>query len=502
MQRRLLLSYLTITLLVLLLLEIPLGVSYARAERRRLTTAVQHDALALAFRAEDRIEAGDVAALQAIAREGRRRVGGRVVIVDRRGAVLADSEPPSRAALDRPLTNAPDIRAALSGREVTGTRHVDTLGGDFLSVAEPIGISTSGVGAAATAATIGGVVRVSYPLSVIDARIRDNWLLLAGIGVAVLAVVFVVSLTLARSVTRPVRELESAADQLGRGDLSARAAVAGHPPELRVLAQSFNRTASHLEQLVHSQQAFIADASHQLRTPLAALRLRLENVQHEAGTTASVWVEDLDGALAEVARLSRIVDGLLELAHAERQAPAPEDVDVGDVVRRREAAWSAFAAEREVRIDVTIEGRCIARVTPGRLEQVLDNLLNNAVEVAPAHTDVSLSARDDGNWVVVDVADAGPGMSEAAMARAFDRFWRETGQTRNVGSGLGLAIVQHLVRSDAGTVALARSSQGGLQVTVRLPAAGQPGGRRDQEPAAASGRRWPTRVRPAKSANV
>jgi signal transduction histidine kinase len=500
MQRRLLLSYLTITLLVLLLLEIPLGVSYARAERRRLTTALQHDALALVFRVEDRLEAGDVAALQAIAREGRRRVGGRVVIVDRKGVVLADSEPPPRAALDRPLTNASDIRTALAGREVAGTRHVDALGADFLSVAEPITTSAGG-GAAATTSTI-GVVRVSYPLSVIDARIRDNWLLLAGIAVAVLLVVFFVSLTLARSVTRPVRELESAADQLGRGDLSARAVVAAHPPELRVLAQSFNRTASHLEQLVHSQQAFIADASHQLRTPLAALRLRLENVQHEAAPTAVVWVEDLDGALAEVARLSRIVDGLLELAHAERQAPAPDDVDVGDVVRRREAAWSAFAVERDVRIDVTIEGRCIARATPGRLEQVLENLLNNAVEVAPPHTDVSLSARDDGDWVVVDVADAGPGMSEAAMARAFDRFWRETGQTRGGGSGLGLTIVEHLVRSDAGTVALARSSQGGLQVTVRLPAAGQPGGRRDQEPAAASGRRWPTRVRPAKSANV
>ena len=96
MQRRLLLSYLTITVLVLLLLEIPLGVSYARAERRRIATGVQHDALALAFRAEDRLEANDVPALRAIAVEGRRRVGGRVVIVDKHGTAVADSDPTPR----------------------------------------------------------------------------------------------------------------------------------------------------------------------------------------------------------------------------------------------------------------------------------------------------------------------------------------------------------------------------------------------------------------------
>lgn len=501
MQRRLLLSYLTITLLVLLLLEIPLGLSYARAERRRITTGVQHDALALAFRAEDKLEANDVAALRAIAVEGRRRVGGRVVIVDKTGAAVADSNPPPGTAPDRSFVNRAEIRAALAGREVTGTRHSDTLGGDFLYVAEPITISIAAAGNA-PGSMVGGVVRVTYPLSFIDARIRDNWLLLAGIAVAVLVIVFIVSLSLARSVTRPVRELESAADRLGRGDLSARAPVPGHPAELRVLAQSFNRTASRLEQLVDSQQVFIADASHQLRTPLAALRLRLENVQQDAATTGGVDVRDLDGALSEAGRLSRIVDGLLELARAERQGSAPSDVDVGAVLHGREEAWSAFAAERGVRIEVAIEGRCIAGITPGRLEQVVDNLLNNALEVAPAQSDVSLAARHDEDWVVVTVSDAGPGMPEAARARAFDRFWRDPARSRDGGSGLGLAIVQHLVMADGGTVSLAGSRAGGLEVTVQLPAAGPSGGRRDQEPVAGSGRRWPTRVRPTRSASV
>lgn len=501
MQRRLLLSYLTITLLVLLLLEIPLGLSYARAERRRITTGVQHDALAVAFRAEDRIEARDVAALRAIAVEGRRRVGGRIVIVDRNGTPIADSNASTGAAPGvapgRSFVDPVRIRAALAGREVTAA-HGSARLGNVVYVAEPITIAAG----SSPATIVGGAVQVTYPLSVVDAHIRDNWLLLGGIGVAVLAIVFVVSLTLARSVTRPVRDLESAADRLGRGDLSARAVVANHPSELRVLAESFNRTAARLEQLVNSQQAFIADASHQLRTPLAALRLRLENVQQDAVATGRVDVDDLDGTLSEVARLSRIVDGLLELARAERQGSAPSDVDVGEVVSRRQSAWSAFAAERGIRIEVAVDGRCIARATPGRLEQVLDNVLNNALEVAPVHSEVSMVARDADQWVVVTVGDAGPGLSDAARARAFDRFWRDPAQSRDGGSGLGLAIVQHLVMADAGTVALAQSRAGGLEVTVRLPAAGSSGGRRDQEPVAGSGRRWPTRVRPTRSANV
>jgi signal transduction histidine kinase len=493
MQRRLLLSYLTITLLVLLLLEIPLGVSYARAERRRITTGVQHDALALAIRTEDKLESNQLSALQSIAVDGQKRVGGRVVIVDKNGVAVADSQPPPGTAPDRDFTNRSEIRQALRGKEVTGTRHSQTLGGNFLFVAEPIIVSDG---------SVGGVVRVTYPLSFIDERIRHNWLLLGGIAVAVLAIVFVVSLSLARSVTRPVRQLERAADQLGRGDLDARAAVPAHPAELRVLAESFNRTAARLQQLVDSQQEFVADASHQLRTPLAALRLRLENVQNELDSGDTTAADDLEGALSEVARLSRLVDGLLALARAERQSPAPDDVDIAGVVRGREAAWSAFAAERDVTIEVGVDEPCIARATPGRLEQVLDNLLNNALDVAPPASAVDLAARREEGWVRITVADAGPGMSDGAMARAFNRFWREPGRGRDGGSGLGLAIVHQLIASDGGTVGLARSARGGLEVTVRLPTSDTGGARRDHEPAAGSGRRWPTRVRSTRSASV
>ena len=198
---------------------------------------------------------------------------------------------------------------ALKGAETSGIRSSRTLDEALLYVALPVG-SASG---------IQGAVRITYPASVVDDRIRHIWLLLAATGGVVLGIVFLASLLLARSVTWPLGELERAAAALGAGDLAVRAAVPKGPDEVTILAESFNATAARLEQLVGAQRAFVADASHQLRTPLAALRLRLENLEADVTGHAA---EDLDGALAEVRRLSRLVDGLLALTRAEQSTSA------------------------------------------------------------------------------------------------------------------------------------------------------------------------------------
>ena len=188
-----------------------------------------------------------------------------------------------------------------------------------------------------------------------------------------------------------------------------------------------------------AQGAFVADASHQLRTPLAALRLRLENLGDEITPEGQ---DDLTGALEEVTRLSVLVDGLLVLTRAEQHGTHPEPVDVARVVGARRDAWQPLAEERGVRLDVDTDG-AVAMVTPGRLEQVLDNLLNNALGVAPQGTAVRITASTIGEQVELRVADAGPGMSEEQRERAFDRFWRADtpNEERGEGFGLGLSIV-------------------------------------------------------------
>ena len=261
MKRRLLFSYLSITAFVLLILEIPLGVSYASSVERRLTSDLQHDAFAMAIGSQEPLATGgaiDVqrAEFQSIVDRYRRKAGGRVVIVDRNGIALADSD--SSSAAGRNFSTRPEIRAALGGAEVNGTRASHTLDTELLYVALPIG----------TANGIQGAVRITFPASVVDDRIRHIWLLLAATGGVVLGIVFLASLLLARSMTRPLGELEDAAVRLGGGDLSTRVAVPRGPAELSVLASSFNATSARLEQLVGAQQAFIADASHQLRTPV------------------------------------------------------------------------------------------------------------------------------------------------------------------------------------------------------------------------------------------
>ena len=468
MKRRLLLSYLSITVFVLLVLVIPFGVSYASSVERRLTSDIQHDAFALAIRAQEFVGTASTShaarnQLQRLVDGYRSDAGGRAVIVDRVGIAVADSDRARAAGPAADFSTRSEVMDALNGSETSGIESLragsEPGSEKVLFVALPIGAASG----------IQGAIRITYPASVVDDRIQRTWLLLVATGGVVLGIVFLASLLLAGSITKPLGDLERAAAALGVGDLAARAEVPDGPDEVRVLAESFNATAARLEQLMGAQQAFVADASHQLRTPLAALRLRLENLEADV---AGPLAEDLEGALAEVRRLSRLVDGLLALARAEHGASLPAAISVAELLGGRCDAWDAFAAERNVRIESSVGEDLFVRATPGRLEQVVDNLLNNALEVAPAGSVVRLIAREDGTWVEITVSDEGPGMSDEERARAFDRFWQSAVARRDGRSaghfGLGLPIVRELVVTDGGEVRLAPSPSGGLEVIVRM----------------------------------
>ena len=460
MRRRLLISYLSLLLFVLLALELPLGLSFANAEHRHLASQVQTDAYALALRAGEAMADSTLAAtptdgLDRLARSFRHQTGLRAVIVDAGSVVVAAAgvgEPP----VGQDLGGRPEMAAAARGRQSSGDR---TAGdGDVLSVTVPVLSNDASVGA----------VRVSASLTVVTERAREHWLILGALGGVVAMIVLLVSVLLARSFTRPLAELGASAARLGDGDLSARVSVPDDPPELHGLARSFNATAARIETLVLAQQAFVADASHQLRTPLTALSLRLENLEEES---SAFHVEDLQGARTEVRRLARLVDGLLTLARAEDATAPTTDIDVAAVLAGRRDAWEAAASERGVVLDVALEAPDV-RSVPGRLEQILDNLLSNALDVAPAGTAVTVTAGRAGAAVRLEICDAGPGMTPEQRARAFDRFWRAEPSRRDRGGfGLGLAIVGRLVAADGGSVELTDAPQGGLSVVLLLPGA-------------------------------
>ena len=166
-----------------------------------------------------------------------------------------------------------------------------------------------------------------------------------------LAAATVVGLLFARTLTRPLSELEQTAAAVGAGDLQARAPTDSGPPEIRALASELNETVSRLDALIRSQQEFVADASHQLRTPLAALRLRLENLDRDVDDEGK---PSLEAALAEVNRLARLVDALLALARADASRPRPEPIDLGELVSSRLDAWSDELAARDVTVQALV----------------------------------------------------------------------------------------------------------------------------------------------------
>ena len=437
MTRRLLAGYLALTIVVLAALEIPLGIIDARNERQDLTAKVERDAFYLATQAEDALQAGKrPPGLQAIAVGYLRNYGGRVVIVNRQGLRVADSKPTTPGETD--FATRPEIVAALHGQAVSGIRHSDTLRTNLLYVAVPV----------ASGGLVYGAIRITYPTSTLDHRINRYRLVLALVGLIVLAAAALVGTLLAHSITRPLRRLEQAAVRVGEGRLDERAPEDDGTPEIRRLAREWNRATATLGALLTSQEQFVADASHELRTPLTALRLRLEN-----GDTA--------GALAEAERLAALVDELLALARADASGGAREQVALADVVAGRVEAWRPLAAERGVRLEASRDGG-VVYAGAARVEQVLDNLLSNALAVAPAGTAVAVSASSG----ELHVVDEGPGLTPEQRERAFDRFWRAGS---GPGSGLGLAIARRLVELDGGEIELREAPGGGVDAVVRYP---------------------------------
>jgi len=447
--RRLLLSYLGLALLVLAGLEIPLGWIYADGERARLSQTVERDATMLAEVAEENIEKGNLAELPTLIGDYTARTGGHVVVTDRDGIVLAASGEAVRAGTD--LSGAPDIATALRNQPTTGMQQEESL------------YSTQ-PGASGT--TIRGALRLTYPMTTVTDRVHRIWYALALVGACVLALVALVAFTLARWITRPLRTLRRATAQLADGYLANPPDATTGPPELRDLAAAFTHTATRLQHLLKAQHAFASEASHQLKTPLTALRLRLENFEPHLDPRAHGSLEE---AVGEVERLGRMVQGLLALARLENAATAPEPVDLDVVVAERAAMWEPLAAEQYVSVSFT--GMPVGQVwaIPGALEQIVDNLVANALRVSPPGTTIML-ARTPG--AELHVLDQGPGMSASDRERAFDRFWRAS-DTHHDGTGLGLPIVRHLVHASGGEVTLDAAPGGGLDARVRLrPVAG------------------------------
>lgn len=308
------------------------------------------------------------------------------------------------------------------------------------------------------------VVVTDSPTGAMRSRILHGWMVIAVGEFAAMLLAVGAALRLTGWVLRPVRILDATTHDIATGRLKSRVAAAGGPPELRRLARSFNEMADNVEDVLEQQRAFVADASHQLRNPLAALLLRIELLALELPEGN----EEIASVQTEGKRLAQVLDDLLDLALAEHAEADLTLTDIGALTAERVEAWSPTATAKGVRL----VGDCpptTAWADPITLSSALDAVIDNAVKFTPEDQSVEVSVASNGETSTVVVTDNGPGLTEDELGRVGDRFWR-SGRHQNVkGSGLGLSISRVLLEAGGGAIAYDHHEPHGLRVTVTVP---------------------------------
>jgi len=383
-------------------------------------------------------------------------VRGRVIVVGESGRLLVDS---AGAPAGRSYADRPEIRAALAGSGEQITRDSRTLGAQILATSAPV----------LSHGRTEGAVRVTQSIAAVHDAVKTAILDIAALAGVVLLLGLVAGAVVAQRIARPIRRLDRAARSVATGDLDTAVAVEGSK-EQRSLALAFNEMTQRLKRLLRSQRDFVADASHQLRTPLTGLRLRIEGMAESDGEPDPA---ELDAALAELDRLSSIVEELLILSRAGEHELPPEEVDLADVAARLAARWQPSAAELSIDLVVDGNGGGRAWCAPHDLDRSLDALVENALRYSPGGSTVTIAPRGGG----IDVLDRGPGLEPGEEAAVFERFRRgRAGKSGPSGTGLGLPIARELVRQWGGEVTLASRDGGGTSASIRLPETPDGGG--------------------------
>jgi two-component system, OmpR family, sensor kinase len=444
-----------ILLLIIVALEVPLALNLAR----RVDAEVKNDAASQAFvvAAGASGSMGRPANLQRLAQKAGSDLGARVIIVNRQGALRADSAGPE--LLNTSYASRPEIRSALSGLRAQGERHSDELGADILYTAVPV--------ANQNGQTV-GAVRVTQSVEEVNNRVRRSVLALIGIGAFALLLGLALAWVLAETLSRPLRQLAASARRVEAGDLSARAEVKG-ATEQQEVAHAFNDMTERLGRVLEAQREFVSNASHQLRTPLTGLCLRLESAAMKA---ADPGLEaELNAAEHEVDRLARLLTALLTLAR-EGQAPTPgRAVSLEEAAAGAHARWSDRAEQDGGRIALEGSEAVTACASDDDVAIMLDNLVENAIHYSPPGTTVSIRWGQTGTEVWLAVEDEGPGIAPGEEETLFDRFARGTAGKTVPGTGIGLAVVQMLARRWRGRASIRHRPEGGARVEVWLPAA-------------------------------
>lgn len=454
MRRRLLAVLTALMGAAALLLSLPLADAYARERTEHLLLQRRAEAVRFADLAERARTAADRAELSAEIRRYAQLYGAGVTITDTAGRTLARSGPRTPAGA---LAEASS--RALTGRSTDRLPTLRPWGPHSVVVAEPVGRDER----------VSGAVLLTVPTAAARHDVAVRWRLIAMAALAAFTAAALVAAGIARWLLRPVIDLDRAVEGIASGSLRARAASDTGPPELRRLRRHFNSMAEAVAASIGRQRDFVADASHQLRNPLATLVLQLENV--EPHLTSAPGRAEHARALDEAERLEELLDGLLALARVEAGTAPLADEDVSAAVRGRCAAWEPVFTAAQLRLTADVQHGLRTRALPDAVGRVLDALLDNAAKFVPPGSRVDVHAgRREGELLVL-VGDDGPGVPPEQLPLLLRRFGRAPGHQNTPGSGLGLAIADEIARGSGGSLTVRAAAPRGLRFELRLPAA-------------------------------
>lgn len=461
MKWRLVAALLGLSVVVLLAHDLPL-INYLRTvEKERVTTVLERDSFIIAGRAEPATQDGSEESIKYIEKaiaEYSEQSGSRVIVTDDKGIAIVvsnDADTVGNSYLDRP-----EIQKALTGQVSSGRKFSTLLNEEIIFVSVPILNGDKTLGS----------VTLTFPATVVDDAVNERLRGISSVAGITLLVSALVALLLATGITRRLSNLKNVTEEFTKGNYKVRAEVNDGAPEIRSLARSFNAMADQLDRLISQQKAFAGDASHQLRTPLTALHLRLERATEMIETDPAGAAERIEAAMVEADRLQRLVEGLLVLSRSENADKVTQDTcDAAQIAHERFENWEALAGEQNIALILDVPESAMIYAIPGALEQVIDNYVDNALSIVPANSTITVKISVESELTKISVIDEGPGIPEADIAKAFNRFWRARSDTH--GSGLGLAIVDRLATASGGRAELVNLSPNGLSADAYFPTA-------------------------------
>lgn len=421
----------------------------------------------------------DSAGIDALADQLGDDIHTRITVINPAGLVLGDSYESGEGLrrMDNHLSR-PEVREALATGMGVSTRLSDTVGIRMLNLALPVRTPQ-------TDSRVLGVVRLSLPLTEIEARHRDlRRMLAASLGAAFLFSL-VLSYAIARGVTRPLADIVAAAQRIARGEFHQKIRVTS-TSEVARLAEILNQMAASLEENIRNlhrleqvRKDFVANVSHELRTPLTAIRGYVEALQDGGKDQPEQLDRFLDIIRAHADRLNLIITDLLLLSKIESgQAPLKQEpVALAGLIDRTVGLLHHLIEKKHHTVAVNIPSDLPPILgDEERLGQVFSNLLDNAVKYTLEHGTITISALAGKKFVEVGVADTGIGIPPQDIPRIFERFYRvDKARSRELGgTGLGLAIVKHLVEGHGGTVSVESSPGKSTTFFVKLPTAPMP----------------------------